>query len=261
MVTELENTFSRENLFEQLDRLEGEVFREVSRRRTLRLSIQGKSYFLKIHRGVGWGEIFKNLVQLRLPVLGARNEWLAIQRLTDAGVPTMEAVLYLEEGGNPASRRSAIMTRDLENRVSLEHHEPADAVEKWLLTTRIADMARRMHQAGVNHRDFYLCHFLMHEDEHQDLRLIDLHRAQIRSRVPDRWLVKDLGALLFSAFDRQLTRRDLLRFLRVYRGEDWRTSLRQQRGFWRRVMSRARQLYLQDHPTLPDALRELTEIP
>ncbi|MST95429.1 MAG: hypothetical protein EXS33_09230 [Pedosphaera sp.] len=41
-----------------------------------------------------------------------------------------------------------------------------------------------------------------------ELFVIDLHRAQLRDRVPARWLVKDLGGLLFSALDCGLTRRD-----------------------------------------------------
>lgn len=51
-------------------------------RRTLRIEVAGQGYlFVKIHRGVGWKEILKNLLSLRLPVLGAGNEWRAIARL------------------------------------------------------------------------------------------------------------------------------------------------------------------------------------
>ena len=56
--------------------------------------------------------------------------------------------------------------------------------------------ARRMHDAGINHRDFYICHF--HLDElslqEQETRcyLIDLHRAQIRERTPRRWRIRTL---------------------------------------------------------------------
>ena len=48
------------------------------------------------------------------------------------------------------------------------------------------------------------------------LSLIDLHRAQIRNRLPRRWRDKDLAALYFSALDIGLTRRDFYRFLRLY---------------------------------------------
>jgi lipopolysaccharide core heptose(I) kinase len=67
--------------FDYIMQLDGEMFRDMDDRRTLRFSLNGKRYFLKAHYGVGWKEIFKNLLQFRLPVLGARNEWLAIQCL------------------------------------------------------------------------------------------------------------------------------------------------------------------------------------
>ena len=106
--SELSDWFSPERLFQQVDQLEGEVFRQVASRRTIKVSLGVKNYFAKIHYGVGWGEIFKNLLQGRLPVVSARNEWLAIQALRTAGVPTMDGVLYCESGINPALKKSAI---------------------------------------------------------------------------------------------------------------------------------------------------------
>ncbi|MDD2224497.1 MAG: lipopolysaccharide core heptose(I) kinase RfaP, partial [Pseudomonas sp.] len=78
-----------------------------------------------------------------------------------------------------------------------------------------------MHRAGVNHRDCYICHFLLHTDQPVSadsfrLSVIDLHRAQTREHTPKRWRNKDLAALYFSALDIGLTRRDKLRFLREY---------------------------------------------
>lgn len=238
-------------LFDSLGELQGEVFREVDARRTLKVSMGDEPYFLKIHFGVGWLEIIKNLVQFRLPVLGARNEWVAIRRLDQAGVATMTPVVFVEYGVNPAQQCSAIVTEALEDRTSLEFYDPPDALEKRELLQLIGTISRRMHLAGVNHRDYYLCHFLMSKTDHKDLRLIDLHRAQVRARVPVRWLVKDLGGLLFSALDKGLTRRDLLRFLTVYRQQPLRDILRTERRFWNRVLSRARRLYQQDHGMLP----------
>ena len=92
---------------------------------------------------------------------------------------------------------------------------------KRALIRSVAGMARRMHGGGVNHRDFYICHFLLHLDpaptaENLKLSLIDLHRAQIREQTPRRWRDKDLASLYFSALDIGLTRCDRLRFLRGY---------------------------------------------
>ncbi|MDR2637821.1 MAG: lipopolysaccharide core heptose(I) kinase RfaP, partial [Zoogloeaceae bacterium] len=91
--------------------------------------------------------------------------------------------------------------------------------EKYALIAAVAEMVGRMHRAGVNHRDCYLCHFLLRQgagEPAQALALIDLHRAQVRAATPRRWRDKDLAALYFSALDIGLTRRDKLRFLSRY---------------------------------------------
>src|SRR5262245_32221723 len=89
------NTLSREeHTFAHLFHLEGHLYREHKRRRTLRFVHYGKAYFLKTHGGVGWGEIFKNLFQFRLPVLSARPEWIALHRLSALGIDTATPVAY-----------------------------------------------------------------------------------------------------------------------------------------------------------------------
>ena len=224
------------NPFQEAEKMQGKVLRELGGRRTLRTEIGGRGYYVKLHRGVGWGEIFKNLVTARLPVLGAEHEWLAIRRLTELGVDTMKAVAFGRRGANPAKLESFIVTEELAPTVSLEDycrdwpaHPPAPALKRALIA-RVAEMAGRMHRGGVNHRDCYLCHFLLHTDpaptpERLRLSLIDLHRAQVREGAaprywrpgtPRRWRDKDLAALHFSSLEVGLTARDRLRFLKVY---------------------------------------------
>jgi len=225
--------------FVAVEALTGEVFRELEARRTLRSEVAGRGYFVKIHRGVGWAEILKNLLSLRLPVLGAGNEWLALQRLTGLGVDTMHSVAFGQRGSNPATRHSFIVTEELAPTISLEDfcrnwpgQAPPPAFKRALIG-RVADMAGRMHRGGVNHRDFYICHFLLHLDPAptaSDLKLsiIDLHRAQVRDKLPRRWRDKDLASLYFSALNIGLTRRDGLRFLRGYFGRSLRDILNQE---------------------------------
>jgi heptose I phosphotransferase len=214
--------------FAEVEALQGQVLRELEGRRTLRIEIGGRGYFAKIHRGVGWREIFKNLICLRLPVLGARNEWQAIEHLEKLGLDTLRMVAFGERGRNPARRHSFIITEELAPTINLEDYchdwprTPPDPALKRALITRVAKIARTMHESGMNHRDFYLCHFLLHTDSPpapgaMRLSIIDLHRAQIHARLPAlRWRRKDLAGLCFSSLDIGLTRRDLLRFLRAY---------------------------------------------
>lgn len=224
--------------FEAVEALQGQVYRELENRRTLRTEVAGRGYFVKIHRGIGWGEIAKNLLSLKAPVLGAGQEWRALERLHQAGVPTMTAVAYGERGGNPASRHSFIVTEELAPTLDLEQlaaewrERPPMAGLKHKVVREVARLVREMHRAGVNHRDCYICHFMLHTDAplaQPRISIIDLHRAQTRPRVPRRWRDKDLAGLYFSSMDIGLTGRDRLRFLAVYFDAPLRQILSEQR--------------------------------
>ncbi len=239
--------------FAEVERLEGQVYRELEGRRTLRTEVEGRGYFVKIHRGIGWGEIVKNLLTAKAPVLGAGQEWRAIQRLHEVGVPTMTAVAYGERGANPASQHSFIITEELAPTVSLEdfsvnwREQPPLPALKRALIAEVARMAGTMHRAGVNHRDFYICHFLLHTDKpvtasNFRLSLIDLHRAQTRAQTPRRWRDKDLAGLYFSALGIGLTRGDRLRFLRDYFRRPLREILRDEGGLLAWLQHKAEKL-------------------
>ncbi|MDR2188008.1 MAG: lipopolysaccharide core heptose(I) kinase RfaP [Azonexus sp.] len=244
--------------FAAVESLRGEVFRELEGRRTLRTEVAGRGYFAKIHRGIGWGEIAKNLLFLRWPVLGAANERLAILRLTAVGVATMRAVAYGRRGWNPARQHSFIITEELAPTVNLEdfcrpwRQQPPEPTLKRALIARVAEMTRKMHGAGVNHRDFYLCHFLLHTAPAPTptafrLSIIDLHRAQCRPATPRRWRDKDLASLYSSALEIGLTRRDYWRFLRDYFQRPLRDILRDEAPLLRHLRREGQRLLERYH--------------
>lgn len=230
----------------------GAVYRAKEGRRTLRFQLGESGYFLKLHSGIGWREWWKNLLQGRRPVTGARVEYLALCALARAGVDTLSVAAFATSGSNPATRCSMIVTEELRGTESLEHvctgwaESPPSLALRLAIVAQLAAIARNMHSAGINHRDLYLCHF--HLDTRAAgagearLHLIDLHRAQLRDRVPYRWRVKDLAALYFSALDCGVTRRDVLRFIKYYSGMDLRSALQSQRSLWRAVERRAQRM-------------------
>lgn len=213
--------------FEEVEKISGNVLRSVKTRRTLRFDFQGKSYYLKLHHGTTYGEVFKNLLTGKLPVLGADREWRAVHELAKIGVDTMHGVAFGQKGLNPVKRTSFIITEDLSPTISLEDfcrdwqsHPPAFSVKKMLIE-RVAEMVRKMHSIGINHRDCYICHFLLHlpfdnKKENLKLSIIDLHRAQFRDQVPLRWRNKDLIGLYYSCLNIGLSKTDCCRFLKIY---------------------------------------------
>jgi heptose I phosphotransferase len=239
--------------FDAVCDIQGEVFRDVGARRTLRFTLENRSYFLKLHSGVGWKEILKNWLTLRRPVVDASNEYHACTHLRTRGVHTPRPAAFGVRGRDPARRTSFVICEALEDHVSLAvlsenwHQAPPSARLKRRLIEHVAVLARDMHDAGVVHRDFYLYHLLADcaalAREDIRLTLIDLHRARVGKRVSRYWRVRDLGALMFWCLDRPMTQRDYLRFVRIYEDRPLRAALARRPRMWRAVQRRARALY------------------
>jgi heptose I phosphotransferase len=232
--------------FAWLSALPGTTFREKNGRRTFRFEQGGQGYFAKVSRGPGARETLKELLSLRTPPLDARREVLALERLHAAGIPAPQVAGSGVSGGRPLARRSFVITADVGTQRTLGEEasqlDPADHAGRRQLIQETAALVRRMHAAGVNHRDLYFGHILVRTERGaRELVLIDLHRAQIWKHIPERWIVKDLGALGFAAADLKLSRTDRARFVMAYSGsEHFACTIRSARSLWKHVEARIR---------------------
>ena len=228
--------------------LQGETIRALEQRETLAFTVAGKRFFIKRHKGVSWKEILKNLLLLRLPVVSASNEYQAIGKLRELGIGVPVIAAYGKRGWWPGTRESFLVTEDVGEHQSLEDHcqdwdsNPPAFRHKLELIERLAGISRTLHQAGVCHRDYYLCHFLRSAVTGQ-LILIDLHRALVKPQLGQRWIIKDIAGLYFSAMGARLTRRDLYRFMRHYGNFSLREVLQHKQGFWREAEQKALRLF------------------
>ena len=221
---ELESLFLSGDPFLVAEDIQGEVFRKTANRITKEFTFEGDKYFIKLHYGVGWKEIFKNLIKLRVPTLGAFPEWKALKKLKSLGIYCPEPVGFYRKGINPSNIRSFLVTKSLLNTVSIEEalnkgkFQELDFPTKKRFIEKVALISRNLHNNGINHRDYYLCHFHVDSnlDPEKEIYLIDLHRAQLRSFVPTRWASKDIGGLFHSAMGFKLTERDFYRFIKTY---------------------------------------------
>lgn len=230
--------------FDALMNAEGEVYRKQPGRETARITINHQHYFIKKHRGFSLLECFKNWFTGRMPVFGAKPEWLAIQASEKMGLETTPLVAYGQRGFFPWTQESFVLTRALDHCVSLEElcasWQPT-LKEKRELIKKIAHITRTLHNNGWVHRDLYLCHFL--KDEADELHLIDLHRMNQPSVCKQRWIIKDLAGLLFSSLDCGLTRSDVMCFLKAY-GQLSAQDIK-------KILERATALYLKSHQDYP----------
>lgn len=246
---------ARPDLFDYLMQVDGQTFRAVATRQTVKVKFGQRYYFIKRHNGVGWVEIFKNWMTFKRPVVSSRNEVKAIQALNHLNIPTTPYVGHGVQGCVPANLRSFVMTEDLGDIVTLE-----DVALTWktqrprlqykrALIRRVAEIAGKLHANGIYHRDFYICHFCFKRGQDEQvtpqLYVLDLHRVEIHQPPAERMQIKDLAALYFSAMDAGLSRGDWLIFLKYYYSawpeQDWKKAMRS--ALWKQVNARALQLY------------------
>jgi heptose I phosphotransferase len=210
--------------FHDFMQLEGTVVKSAVRERsTQRLELAGATVYVKKHFFPGIREILKNLLRLRFPV-GALNEWRALLAFHAYNIPTMTPICA---GRKPLlwkiEKESFLLTDDLGKTSRLEDFLQVNCFapcrgevleKKGRILKNLADITRRMHRSGINHRDYYLCHILI--DNQERLYVIDLHRVDVRDRVGKRWMVKDLAALLFSSLELPVTHGQRLAFYKRY---------------------------------------------
>ena len=250
---EIRNLFSSDDPIYEAKNIEGEVFREYKNRITKRIKHNDQNYFLKFHGPVGWKEIIKNLILFKPPILGAKQEYLALSLMHQLGINGPKVRYYHSRGFNPSNQSSFLITKELKNTISLEDfflegkQKNLSFAERKNLLNSVANITRKLHKSGINHRDLYLCHY--HLDANTDfsqidLSLIDLHRAQIRNEVPERWLVKDIGGLYHSAIQFGFTERDCYRFLMIYFNCSLRDLFSKHKNFLKKARRRAFSMYM-----------------
>jgi heptose I phosphotransferase len=175
-----------------------------------------RGFYIKRHTASSWVEYVKPLLQGRMPCLGARVEWNALLSFHAVGLPTMTPIALGERGGD-----SFLITAALEHcdKLSdwLQHNEAHRPEVRRSLAEELGALARRMHQAGLHHQDFYLGHLLRPQSPAGAIHVIDLGRVQRhRPWFARRWIVKDLAQLNYSA--REVSAADRWRFLKAYLG-------------------------------------------
>ncbi|NIA06585.1 MAG: hypothetical protein GWP14_02940 [Actinobacteria bacterium] len=229
----------------------GEILGQRADRVRMRIKLDSpegkKVFYLKRYDRSGW-------IRRLLMALGVcsrsrgRRELNNIYRLQKAGLATLVAAAAGESGVNEGS---FILVEELSGYQPL--HEflesflaESDRTEmlrgKRELAKALAKYVRRLHAAGMDHRDLYLCHFFLRPEEPvQSLRLIDLQRIKRSWGLRQRHgFIKDLAALNYSADHSGISRTDRLRFALEYFGTR-RPDLRQ-RLFLRAVVRKTRKI-------------------
>lgn len=255
--SEYKSLFAKFKSIDDFMRIEIDIVRNFKNRTTGRFEVKGQGFYIKKHFGCGLSAVIDEFSHIRKPHIGAKHELSALDKLKSLGIDTMSVVAFGQDGKFLPNQRSFLVTKELTNVQSLEEIcrdwsiKPPSIKFKRTLIKQVASIAKKLHDNNINHRDFYICHFLLdisngiseYESRKLKLFLIDLHRAQMRSKLPFRWRVKDIGSLYFSVLDIGIARNDIYCFIRVYAGKSLRKTFTQDKRFWKAVQKRAIKTY------------------
>ena len=149
--------------FSDIDRvfaLDGELITHDSLSRVLRVSIDGKRYYVKRYTGSGknrtrrWFGLRRWLGPPRV-----RAEWQNLLTFRAWGIPTATVVAYGLERRCGAFTRGAVVTEEIPDTMDLAQmnyrNDPRLSDRRWVaeVSRQIADIARTLHAARFAHND------------------------------------------------------------------------------------------------------------
>jgi len=244
----------------------GEAYREVPGRFTVRVELADpaggrRALYVKRYTAVPLRTKLRRLLSLNPPTSQGVKEAQGIARLANIGIAAMRPVAFGEELiARGWSERSCLVTEEVAGAAQADEYCEARfappcsrerVAEKRRLIRAIATLATQLHRARLSHRDFYLCHILVRPIAGAEpvLHLIDLQRLTHHRRgLGERWIVKDLAALLFSSWPSAatgirspvFTNTDRMRFARAYFGTARLTA--EHKALLRQVIAKARRI-------------------
>jgi len=172
-------------------------------------------------------------------------------KLARLGINTPRTVAYGEEWGKFFEKRSFIVTEEIPDAESLEKQLPGcfeqptttrSLAQRRCFIDELAKFAAKFHRSGFRHRDFYLCHIFY--DMAGGFYLIDLARVFKPQLFSERFRLKDIAQLDYSAPKRHFSNADRLRFYLRYADKDKLTVT--DKLFIRKVIKKAKRMARHD---------------
>lgn len=181
-------------------------------------------------------EKLKAAMSLKFKSFNAFDEWDSLIAFHRNNLPTMIPLATARIG-----EKTCILTLGITDytRASklFEEFTGEDRERKEKLIIKIADMAGKMHSAGMAHQDFYLVHIFVKEKNDDEIFLIDLQRTLKQRKISDRWRIKDLAQMYFSAKP-FINNKDLLLFWKKYT-KICDTELYKNNGLIKKILAKA----------------------
>ncbi|MBN2455489.1 MAG: lipopolysaccharide heptosyltransferase II [Sedimentisphaerales bacterium] len=200
-------------------------------------------YLKRYDRPPVWAQL-KNWFSHRKRISCAFCDFEAGLWLDAEGINVPKTICYGQQWGHLFERRSFVIAEEIANAESLERRLPAffcdrSTAENLRLQrdfiTKLASFVSKFHQTGYRHRDLYFSHIFY--DDKGRFYLIDLARAFKPIMLSERYRIKDIAQLYYSARRQYFSMTDRMRFYRILTGRKVLTGF--DKRFIRKVITKA----------------------
>lgn len=166
----------------------------------------------------------KNWLTHRKKASFAYFDFEPAESLRNAGINTPQTIAFGDEWGILFETRSFCIVKEIAGADAIERKLPdcfyqARTAGNFQLRRdfirRLAQFIKKFHQTGYRHRDLYFSHIFYNNNE---FYLIDLARAFVPQLLSERFRVKDIAQLFYSAPKRFFSYTDRMRFYLEYNG-------------------------------------------
>ena len=173
------------------------------------------------------------------------------EKLAAAGINTPKTISYGQQWGILFERKSFSITEKIPCAESLERKLPdcfnaPPTIENLKLRrnfiARSAAFVKKFHQTNYCHRDLYFSHIFYSNSG--KFYLIDLSRVFKPTVFTERFRIKDITQVYYSAPGRYFSKTDRLRFYLGYAGHN--KLSRKDKGFIRKVKRKAKRMAKHD---------------
>jgi heptose I phosphotransferase len=191
--------------------------------------------YLKRHYRLPWRQGVLACVRPSPSHSPAFEEWDHLEEAAAAGFPVPRAVAAAEYIGPWFRLQSVLAVEELAGMLALHEAVPlaarrldGPAFRAWKsgLTEEVARLTARLHRRRWFHKDLYLCHFFIADEDTRRLpewrgrvSLIDLHRLAKHRWTWAWWQAKDLAQLHYSSGLPDIDEADRECFWQAYRKE------------------------------------------
>jgi len=235
-------SLSKDNLSPYRSRLQFEI---------TSLSVPSTTLFLKRYDSPPILVQLKNWLCHRRRISCALINIEPVDELVAAGINTPKTISYGEQWSSFFEKRSFIITEKIPNAESLERklpdcfNAPNSAENLKMQRNFIAQLAafiRKFHKTKYRHRDLYFSHIFY--DNNGKFFLIDLARAFKPILFAERFRIKDIAQVYYSAPAEHFSKTDRLRFYHIYK--DCGKLTEKDKVFIRKVVHKAKRMARHD---------------